>query len=150
MSKTAYENALARREELRREMEKVEQFLALYQEFESPAHNSPNSPKPLESDAKNAVGERATQRRKSAKKVSPAVLKDYVAAILKESGRPLSRREIVHALEAKKVPVPGENKTGYIGSLIHRFKDEISRADDGGYWFTGYGPGQAPESRKNN
>ena len=150
MPHTAYENAIAKRDALRKEIEKIEEFLALYQQFESDGIDTINAIKANKNGAKTPESTATPHRRKSPRKVTPVVLKDNVADILKDSGKPLSRREIVEAIEARGIVMPGTNKTGYIGSLLHRFKSEISSTKQGGYWFTGYEIGSFPESAKNH
>ena len=144
MSNDAYQNAVSRRDELNKELEKVEQFLLLYQQFESIGPVQQNGTKPHDSGPKTAESSSEPHRRKSGKKLNPTVLKDLVKVVLKEANQPLSRREIVEAIEAKNYAINSKNKTGYIGSLLHRFKSELSSENGNGYWFTGFEPGQIP------
>ncbi len=148
MSKSAYENAVTKREELKIELQKIEDFLSLYQQFESNNYG-PNQPaKYAETLEKTGELTAVAHRRRAIKKTSPVLLKELVGTILKEHGSPMSRRQIVEAIEVKGYVVPGSSKTGYLGSLLHRYKSYISSSPEGGYWFTGYEIGQNPERIK--
>lgn len=149
MSNEAYKNALAKRDQLQKELAKIDDFLSLYQQFESASNVVVESEKLLDSKAKNNEPALVAQRRKSGKKVKPSVLKDIVKAVLREAGKPLSRREIIEGIETKNSTIPSKDKSGYIGSLLYRFRDEISSSHGSGYWFTGYEAPNSPDSRKN-
>lgn len=150
MSNNAYQNAVSKRDALKKELEKIEEFLTIYQQFDSNVTTPDISSKPSDSLQKIEETQPAAQRRKSLMKASPIVLKDVAKAALREAGIALSRRQLIEAIEAKGYLFPGANKSNYMGSLIHRYKDEISRSENGGYWFTGHEVGKMPESKKNN
>jgi hypothetical protein len=118
----AYKNALAKRDELRRELEDVEKFLALYQRFSS--HGSIStaeraSEKPQSGRSKRKQRARLPRRFKSQEVL--AVVRD----LLVEGGRPLTRGKLAKAIEDRGITLASQDKPTYIGSLMFRFSDQF-------------------------
>lgn len=146
----AFKNAIARRDELREEIEslqekvaplqrridalvieqtEVQTFLDQYERFArvAPAEKPDDVQRPAQSNAKS--------RRKQP--VTPSELAKISRAILEEKGRPLTRGELAAELEARGVYLHGTNdpeKAKYVGTILWRKPEEFVNIDGRGYW----------------
>ena len=64
----------------------------------------------------------------------PAVLIPAVEEILRERGRPMSRRELHEALSDRGLEVRGAEPTKTLGTILWRARDLISSIEGRGYW----------------
>jgi hypothetical protein len=64
-------------------------------------------------------------------KMRPDHMADLIARVIRESGRPLTRGEIVKALEVRDVPIPFEDKERYIGTIAWRHKGLFENTGNG-------------------
>ena len=75
--------------------------------------------------------------------------------VIRERGEPLTRGQIVEALEMRDVVIPAVDKSRYIGTLAWRHKSIFVNIDGRGYWLRAEGvpslsgaPVDSPEYRK--
>ena len=134
MSNDAYQNAIARLDLLRKEIAEIEQFLTLYQKFGTPGVAPDATPKAAENGPKQPEINGSTHKRRSMKKLKPAVLKDLAKKVILEAGHPLTRGQIVQAIEAQGYTIPGNDKPQHVGTVLWRFKDEMPNITGRGYW----------------
>jgi hypothetical protein len=73
-------------------------------------------------------------RREGAKKMRPDHMAELVARIIREVGRPMTRGQIVEALEARDVPIPYDDKHRYVGTIVWRSKRLFVSVSKRGYW----------------
>ncbi len=141
LGEQAYQNALRRRDDLKREIEErhaeVEQinsFLALCEHFASLGEGMP----PLAAALHATMNQPSeTTRRKRLTTVSGMALLPHIRKATMEAGRPLQRGAIVRALEERGIRVGGKGKpASNIGTVMWR-----ASKDDGkfiglktGYW----------------
>jgi len=64
----------------------------------------------------------------------PSELAALVERIIRESGRPMTRGEIVEALDRRDVEIPGGDKARYIGTIMWRQKSTFLNIEGAGYW----------------
>lgn len=139
----ALANARARKEELLEELRQIDQFISLYLHFSADETTervtntaSPQSePPPVESpdgdvangasDASPAAGQRRAVRGR------PNAIADAAADLIRESGQPLTRGQLVEALEARGVALESTDKAKYVGTIMWRHKDRFTNTDDG-------------------
>lgn len=135
---TDLEKAIARRQELSQELEKLDQLINLWtwwrDESESlgtgrsmdspsagPGGNSPSAgvePNP------ESFGPFA----------SPAEVIRETLLILSEHGRPLKRGQLLKELSDNGVRIKGSDKSKVLGTTLWRAKDKIIGIDGWGYW----------------
>lgn len=130
MADQAYINALAEKERLLKELEKVNHFLKLYQRFTpKDAQKVPDGAPdvPLPSFKPAAKGKTSVPD-----KFAPIILRTLLLA-----GRPLSRSELLKTLEKDGTPVPGENAGKNLGTIMWRLKDQFVNLAPFGYWVAG-------------
>ena len=127
MSDKAYENALKRKLELQKELEKIDGFLRLYEQFaEDQAEYQPELPK-ARADSKGSVADAY---------VNPS--RDEVGAYARElmirTGQPKTRGEILAYLEEIGHPLKGKNPSQNIGTIMWRLRDQFRNIEGQGYW----------------
>lgn len=151
----AYANALQARARLRRDLEKVEEFIAMYDRF---AASSPENASAETWDQKaninpvTAPGADAAQAAlglnppDSRKRVSgnpkPAEVIRAVKDLLTARGHPMTRRQLLAALDEAGLKIRGANPLKVLGTNLWRAHDDIVSLDGHGYWLKNkfYGP----------
>jgi len=151
MSK-ALDNAIKRAAELRKELAEVEGFIRLYEVFSggsdaaefgaSPSRetqadrqfigNNPVDNQETVSGEKS--GRIRTRHRRGA---TPNELAEVVERVIRGAGRPMTRGELVSALDARDMEIPAEDKPRYIGTIMWRNKSKFVNISGLGYWVRG-------------
>ncbi|SDR06811.1 hypothetical protein SAMN05519103_00612 [Rhizobiales bacterium GAS113] len=129
----AISNALRRKAELERELQRIEQFIALYEEFAGTSAAQSGS---VKSDAGNNHPDGEVSPPPRGRRVRPPEVVKMVERILKDVGHPMTRGEIASALAARDVVLPAEDKPRYIGTIMWRNGD-VFESVEGGYWLKG-------------
>jgi len=124
---SAIQNALRRKEELQRELDEIEVFIAVHNRFattdDRPAARQPK-----------VAGKRARPEVVRSPRTSrPANFANLVDEILAELGRPMTRAELVNAIEARGVSIPSGDKQRYLGTILWRRRDLFVHHDGVGY-----------------
>jgi len=134
---SALANALKRKEELERELERVNQFIQLYGEFskESKADDGVGMRQTHTSNA-NLHGRAETLRHKMKVRGRPDDFADIMEAILRERKRPMPRGILVSEIERRGHVIPSRDKARYLGTILWRQSDRFESVD-GGYWLKG-------------
>lgn len=140
LGEKAYQNALRRRSELRQELERIETFLALCEEYA----NLPGRPVAFagEADAPklSLEGDLTVTRSASApeEKTQEAIagmaLVPYIRRTILDVGRPLSRGEVVNALAERAIQVGGQDPATNVGTIMWRAKADFVNLKPHGYW----------------
>ena len=153
----AVENALARRAQLRRELEEIEGFLALYDRFKSlgsaqatlgiiaPATVAPVAgPAPsfasIDLENEDSGGAKEEQSSPSppqvaGKGLSREELRPHIEAIIREAGRPLTRGNLLRKLDQRGTPVGGQaDRAKNMGTIMWRLKEHFVNLPGYGYW----------------
>lgn len=124
----AYYNALKRKKELLEELAKVETFLELF-----PAFNRPKTEQIVSSDVDSSVGNLGENPRADGRRIRPAELADIVERMIREIGHPMTRGEIVEALEQRDVILPAKDKARYVGTILWREGERFINVPKEGY-----------------
>lgn len=85
-------------------------------------------------DGDDRGGEAAQKRPRMAP--SPRELASLAREEILAKGRPLTRGDLVDALQARGVHISGLDKAKNLGTILWRFRDEFSNIPGRGYWPT--------------
>jgi hypothetical protein len=69
--------------------------------------------------------------------VRPTQIAEMMERLIREIGTPLTRGQIVEALERRDVEIPAQDKQRYIGTIAWRKKSKFINIDGLGYWLRG-------------
>jgi hypothetical protein len=139
------ENARKRLADLRRQVSEIERFLQMYEVFEA-GGSTDQSGAPLAAmngelagnispeNSLKTVDKSGEKRRRSGTR--PAEIVRLLERAIREAGRPLTRGEIVEALERRGVEMPATDKPRYIGTIAWRNKGTFRNIEGLGYWLT--------------
>lgn len=147
---SAVENALKRREEIRAELNDIERFLRLYERFKPKSsfqqqalelHGTIVQQKPEKAEQTESVaaGEMLYDQPESAS-VAPKrgwtreMLKPHLRKAILEAGRPLTRTELVRAMDERRIPVGGTDRAKNMGTMMWRLNDDFVSLEGLGYW----------------
>lgn len=145
----AIANALKEKKELEERLARVNQFLALYEEFSGtegeafdirsirPPGNTPVLDVPRDVSPGQVQEEQKVER---GRKLSPAELVRLATGALKDIGKPLTRGALVEVLEARGALLPGstkEIKGRYLGTIMWRNQKQFENIEGKGYWLRG-------------
>lgn len=152
---SSYQAALRRRQKLLEELEKVEQYILLSHElFGEPAPNwiqippaeriASDAARPVPSSEESAPREAVDgHKNRSATRFRPegyARPADVVRAarrILIARGRPMTRSQILAAMEEEGMIIPGVDKSKTLGTTLWRAQKEFIQLEGQGYWVRG-------------
>ena len=127
------ERARQRQAELRAELEKINKFLALYDELQeklgTDTEHSETATKPICKPVSGRV-----KRRRS---VRPQDIANAVVRIIRDAGKPMVRGEIADAVEAGGIKIPSKDKPRYIGTVLWRENERFVNIEKHGYWLVG-------------
>lgn len=140
----AYERAQLRREELRKELEEIELFLKLHHKF-----STGTGVQQVTQDEDGPVILPPISKTK--RNLSKHKMARTVRSIMIDKMRPMTRTDIVEALELTGVPVAGVDKSKAVGTIMWRLRDRFVNIPGYGYWpndldceAAGYTVGQKP------
>ncbi len=135
-------NALARREELRREIDEIEAFLGMYRRFGGETNvehavmraSSPRGDA-TESDSPATRPTISVTVRQRTRRASPEQIADAAIRTILDVGKPLSRADLANALEERGMELQTKDPANYIGTIMWRHgKDRVISLDGLGYW----------------
>lgn len=69
----------------------------------------------------------------------PKEIAELMERVIRERGEPMSRGEIVEALERRDVEIPAQDKARYVGTLAWRKKGTFMNIEGRGYWLRNAG-----------
>ncbi|MGV6875889.1 hypothetical protein ACUSIJ_24790 [Pseudochelatococcus sp. B33] len=75
-----------------------------------------------------------SKRRRGTK---PSDIVEMVERIIRDVGRPMTRGELVRALEQRDAKIPYEDKGRYVGTIVWRHKGLFENIEGRGYWLRG-------------
>lgn len=129
------EQAKQRLDYHRREAKKLEEFLRTAGEITGTNIEFENSQKQEPKETYLPANGPVEKRRFSTRGGSaPREIVEIMRRVIRETGRPLTRGEIVEALEARDVYLPALDKNRYIGTIAWRYKAFFTHIDGRGYW----------------
>lgn len=142
---SVFEAATKRLDELKQEVRKLEEFVGTYRmlalEFRIDALNStgttsgPTHADATEHNSEWKVANGGARRTRVTDNPPPAVVVASAANLIREAGRPLSRREIHNALAGRGVVVRGSDPVKALGTMLWRSgKGVLTQIEGRGYW----------------
>lgn len=140
---TPLENAEKRLATLREEVARVERFIADYHAFSTEPdldRGDFDKANTVQSRSGNVSPETPHQsvdnfREKSGRrKARPDEIAQIMERVIREVGRPMTRGQLVDALERRDVDLPAADKGRYIGTIIWRHKSIFVNIEGFGYW----------------
>lgn len=133
---SALENAKRRLAELTKELEEIQTFISLHERYEKLSTGVPGTR--LRAEVSPDVLKSGVMHRHSPRGgLTPKEIVELVSRILRESGQPLTRGEIVTRLILRDVDLPGEDKARYVGTIMWRHKSKFVNIEGRGYWLRG-------------
>ena len=146
-----FEAARKKRDELVRELEKLNKFLETYQELaielqlDEANENGTSSPptdasKVVDKEQKEAAREAEaldappTKRVRVSDNPPASVVIPAAIEVIRAAGRPLSRKEVREGLIAQGVVVNGKDPVKTMGTILWRAPDHIIQVEGRGYW----------------
>ena len=135
MSK-AIENARKRLANLRKEAQEIEHFIKMYEQFEDGVEQM-NAVTSSELGGKVSridlpVDNFSGKPRRTGSK--PDEIAQTMERVIREVGQPMTRGEIVAALERREMEIPALDKQRYVGTLAWRHKGTFLNVQGRGYW----------------
>lgn len=143
---TPLDKALKRLAELQREIAEVTKFIELYQRFEGVATGGPvqaslfeEQPQLIGTDAPTDNVKAVHKSVRNARKnrlpgATPKEIADTMERVIRERGEPMSRGQIVEALERREIEIPAKDKCRYVGTIAWRNKSRFPNVSGRGYW----------------
>lgn len=136
---SALENAKRRLATLRAEVARVERFIRDYEEFAAGTEGDQSERHEI-SVEKTSEGN--VSRIQSVdnlppagrRKARPEEIAQIVERVIREVGKPMTRGELVEALERRDVWIPPQDKPRYLGTIIWRNKGTFINIEGRGYW----------------
>jgi hypothetical protein len=129
MAVISYQDALRRRDELRKQLADIEEFIRLWNElFGTEGEQNrliatlPPHPMPA------ANGQRAP--RSPTRERAAGIARRVILA----KGKPMTRGELVAAFRAEGEPVAGEDPSKNMGTIMWRLRDRFVNIEGQGYW----------------
>lgn len=143
---TPLDKALTRLADLQHEIAEIKRFIEMYQRFEgaenlnSEAPTAPPEGKELRGNVSTVSANhpvdnsQKTARRNRPSGATPKEIAEIMERVIREADRPLSRGEIVDALERREIEIPAKDKPRYVGTIAWRNKGNFLNIDGRGYW----------------
>lgn len=132
---TAYERAQLRREELRRELDEIDLFLKLHQKFSSGTETERTVTTDTETEASALSVPQAKSQIPDRKRNLPKhQMATIVRQMILDRRQPMTRTDIVEALELKGIPVAGQDQSKAIGTIMWRLREKFANIPGLGYW----------------
>lgn len=129
MAEDEIKKIVEKRELLRQELEKIDNFLELYRELTGTEDvHSETRPK------RRRIRIHPSLRRERSGTVKPADIGPMVRRILLDHGKPMTRSELLAAFRERDVDLAGEDKAKYLGTVLWRMKEAFVNLDGYGYW----------------
>jgi hypothetical protein len=139
-------NAMKRREEIREELADIDRFLKLYDRFKKQSDSpqgtlelrgvkTEQTSKQTESKApQDDAAEAAAAQISSNRGWTREMLRPHLRRTILEEGRPLSRTQILKALDSQGIPVGGTDRAKNMGTIMWRLNDDFVSLEGFGYW----------------
>lgn len=130
MAENEIKKIIEKRELLRQELEKIDNFLDLYRELTgTEAERSEASVASGDIEAPKSHG-----RKRTTGTAKPSDVGPMARRILLDHGKPMTRSELLNALEERDVVLAGDDKAKYLGTILWRMREAFVNLDGHGYW----------------
>lgn len=129
---TAYEKALKRRDELRKELEEIKVFMRLHAKFSGGTYEERGDTKAADDGERQPLPEKQT--RTSGRNPPREQIAEIVRDLMVQRRKPMTRTDILDALELTGHPIVGVNPSKNIGTIMWRLRDRFVNLSGYGYW----------------
>jgi hypothetical protein len=130
--------ALKRKEELQLELAEIDQFLDTYARLSGYAADAGTTAArgPQEPSQRSSVDRpsRTLAFTPIRRRGAPENYADIAEQVLQKSGMPLTRYQLVQAIEREGASIPSTDKDRYIGTILWRHRDRFVNLPGFGYW----------------
>jgi hypothetical protein len=138
---TAVQNALKRKKELLRELAEIDSFLAMHERFSTWAVVTLPEEGALEAGFPSLKAQSGDLRVQSSnvggkRRGRPAEFVVLMQQILKDTGQPMQRAQLVSAVEKMGIIIPSDDKERYLGTILWRNRDKFVNIPGAGYRLT--------------
>lgn len=149
---TLFEKLQLQKEEYRKKIEEIDLLTSLLQKygiedvladqvdaerlFEAVGDKSPPTMQPARRRMMD-FGRPPTATDRPSRNLPRKRMSQVVTQILQERQKPMTRNEMVDALEMKGIPVAGVDPAKAIGTILWRMRDEFVNLPGWGYWLIG-------------
>jgi len=127
----AYQEALRKRDDLKRQLSEIEEFLRLWQRVFGTEGEQSSPPNLLPTPPKMRVGLGANHPKRSPTRSRVATI---ARKVILTKGAPMTRGELVAAFEARGEPIAGSDPSRNMGTIMWRLRDSFINIDGHGYW----------------
>jgi hypothetical protein len=128
MAQITYQDALRRRDELRKQLADIEEFIRIWDRyFGTEAERSPAPPPTKVAPSTNG---RAAPTRSPTRAIAGEIARRVILA----KGLPMTRGELVAAFSREGMPIAGENPNKNMGTIMWRMRDRFTNIEGRGYW----------------
>jgi len=136
MSDTAYQHAMKRREELKRELSEIDEFLRLHRKFSVGSFQVEVVPPENVSGTKSDSTDTSDDSKATSRRVNPPreEVRRIAREVMLEMGRPLTRGELLEQFAARGTPIQGADPSKNMGTLMWRLSDHFVNIEGHGYW----------------
>jgi hypothetical protein len=130
MAENEIKKIMEKRELLRQELEKIDNFLDLYRELTGTeaVRSEPSAA------TDSAEPPKSHGRKRTPGTAKPSDVGPMARRILLDNGKPMTRSELLKALEERDVVLAGEDKAKYLGTILWRMKEAFINLEGFGYW----------------
>ena len=139
----ALRNALKRKKELENELAEIGRFIELHQRFSGTKREKTElSPMNIADESNHGLRSHADIKPENMlairhRRGQPDDFANMMARIIGDLERPLTRTELVAALEERRVTIPSSDKERYLGTILWRHRDRFKNFPRVGYWLAG-------------
>jgi hypothetical protein len=128
--------ALNKRIELENELARLDQFIAMYQELAGTNHETVDAEENSEglTVAEAAINGMNDSGGSIRPRGRPADFANIMETVLKDTGHPMQRGQLVEEVEKRGHVIPSEDKPRYLGTILWRREDKFVSIEGRGYW----------------
>lgn len=140
---TPIDNAKKKLAMLRAEIARIEQFISDYHVFSAGIDGDRADTRRTPLQGNLSTDDFPVDKRIEARRLggpTPRDLAEMMERLIRDVGRPMTRGEIVEALELKDIVIPAQDKHRYIGTIAWRNKALFLNVHGRGYWLRGERP----------
>ena len=125
LNEASYQALIEERDRLKKALEMVSEAIEKYERIAS-----------LKQELATLMtsGPLPADRKRRRNPLSPSRLAAVAREIILEAGRPLTRSEIVAAMEARGIELVGADRVKNVGTILWRHRDEFENIPERGYW----------------
>jgi len=132
MSDTPYQHAIRRREELRKELAEIEEFIRLWTKlFGTETEREATVLPPATA---SQLSQWNTARRQPTKSPTRSRAAEVAREAILAKGAPMTRGELILAFQERGMPIAGKDPSRNMGTIMWRLREKFVNFEGEGYW----------------